>query len=832
MPDTYSLNENLVRKNAETESESEVTENAALKKEVEGLREVLACARAMYEEVTAQNEQLKNALRDQIYNERADIINAAAKKKEIYFRQSMDGELNKLAEVERELSERILRLQEEIGKYREGVTKELIERLRELARQVSETVAEERERIANETEKLNLHSSEVFGKLKGESITDETLKALGKKKNIEAFIGGNLLNKLGALFVLLGIIALSRYTFLMLSDTIKGILMFAVSGLFLAGGEYLNHKKPGVFSLGITSVGIAGLYASLCLSYFALYIIPMYPALAFCILITIGAFVLSRRYNSQTISVFALAGGYIPIISIADGITMTYAAMVYLGILNLLVLTFSFNRKWKITMLAGFFLNLAGTGYITLNMIINRPYDASVGIHQISTIVFTFFSFAMYTAIPVIGNYRKKEVFDNPDIAVLCLNTFFSSVMMYSILYAFGLSQYNGLFAIAFALVYLFLGRFVESKFEKQINAMALFYLTGLMYVVLVVPLQFGNQWLSLGWLVQGVCLGVYGILKDDRNLERAGLGICGLCLFAFMFFDVLPMTNILFAQKYSAITLGSVVVLAALLHKRATLNSNEKMFKYASLINIWFYLVYLSLKVKSYLPVSGIGLYDTDFLVGVLLITITFATASGFTRIRLILDNGVKFISLGLYLITIFSVSSQMMSGRLLSVVPGEGAVPFYVLAVSALLFLAIGVLAVIALRYMMKYFVLEARMSIEWMPLAMSIYFFILLSQIIITQYGVAFTSIVISLAYVVSALGWVAFGFWKRSAYVRKFGLGLSVLAAAKLFLIDLPDLSQGYRIVSYFAFGITLLAISFIYQYFNRLIFKEVDGKLED
>ncbi len=778
MPETNSLNEILVRKKVDTaEMGPEVTENAALKKEIESMREVLACARAMYEEVAAQNELLKSALRDQTYNERADNINAESKP-------------------------------------------------------VSETIVEERARIADETEKLTVHSSEIFGKLKGESITDETIQALGKKKSIEAFIGGNLLNKLGALFVLLGIIALSRYTFLLLSDTIKGILMFAVSGLFLVGGEYLNHKKPGVFSLGITSVGISGLYASLCLSYFALNIIPMYPALVICVLITVGAFILSRRYNSQTISVFALVGGYIPIISIADGITMTYAAMVYLGILNLLALTFSFNRKWKITMLSGFFLNLAGTGYITLNMIMNRPYDTSVGIHQISTIIYTFFSFAMYTAIPIIGNYRKKEVFDNPDIAVLCLNTFFSSVMMYTILYAFGLSQYNGLFAIAFALVYLLLGRFVESKFENQINAMALFYLTGLMYVVLIVPLQFGNQWLSLGWLAQGLCLAVYGILKNDRNLKRAGLTICGLCLFAFVVFDVLPMSNIMFAQKYFAITLGSVVVLAALLHKRVALNSYENVFKLAVLINIWFYLIYLSFRVKSYLLSGGIGLYDTDFLVGLLLITITFITAFGFTRIRLILDNGVRFISLGLYLITIFSVSSQMMSGRLLRVMPGDGSVPFYALAVSGILFLVIGVIAVIALRYVMMFFVLEARMPMEWLPLAMSIYFFILISQIIITQYSVAITSIVISLAYVVSALGWVAFGFWKRSAYVRKFGLGLSVLSAAKLFLIDLPDLSQGYRIVSYFAFGITLLAISFIYQYFNKRIFKEVDGELED
>jgi len=43
---------------------------------------------------------------------------------------------------------------------------------------------------------------------------------------------------------------------------------------------------------------------------------------------------------------------------------------------------------------------------------------------------------------------------------------------------------------------------------------------------------------------------------------------------------------------------------------------------------------------------------------------------------------------------------------------------------------------------------------------------------------------------------------------------------MLSVAKLFIIDLAFLTQGYRIVSYFVFGIILLAISFVYQYFNK------------
>ena len=65
-------------------------------------------------------------------------------------------------------------------------------------------------------------------------------------------------------------------------------------------------------------------------------------------------------------------------------------------------------------------------------------------------------------------------------------------------------------------------------------------------------------------------------------------------------------------------------------------------------------------------------------------------------------------------------------------------------------------------------------------------------------------------------------------KRYTFIRRFGLALSILAVVKLFLIDLSFLTEGYKIISYFVFGMTLLAISFVYQYFSKRI--ESIGKI--
>jgi len=59
-------------------------------------------------------------------------------------------------------------------------------------------------------------------------------------------------------------------------------------------------------------------------------------------------------------------------------------------------------------------------------------------------------------------------------------------------------------------------------------------------------------------------------------------------------------------------------------------------------------------------------------------------------------------------------------------------------------------------------------------------------------------------------------LALGFWERSAFLRWQALILLGISIAKVFLVDVSQLSQGYRIVSFLGLGALLLAVSFVYQ----------------
>ena len=56
----------------------------------------------------------------------------------------------------------------------------------------------------------------------------------------------------------------------------------------------------------------------------------------------------------------------------------------------------------------------------------------------------------------------------------------------------------------------------------------------------------------------------------------------------------------------------------------------------------------------------------------------------------------------------------------------------------------------------------------------------------------------------------------GFWRRMAFLRWQALVLVAVSIGKVFLVDVSELSQGYRILSFLGLGTLLLGVSFAYQ----------------
>lgn len=794
-----------------------VKENLELKEEVLSLKESLSDTKGKLADISQENKGLKNALYQQIYNEKMSILNLSFKKLDIYFKSKSEGELNKLSQIEANTKNKIDNITEILKENRVDLSDEIYRKLDELNQIVYLKVTKIRETYAKEKGAYSNHTNAEYDRLKSEQLTDAQIVESIKKSNWEAFIGQNLINKVGILLVIIGVIAASQFTYFKLPDTLKCILIFILGGAMLALGEFLNRRKPNLFSIGLTAGGVAILYVGISVGYFFFEVLNMYPAIILCILITTVSFLLSKRYDSAAIAVFSLVGGYLPILSVSESISLIWGAMVYFCILNLFMLLLSFHRKWTVCYFIGLFLNSMGTCYL----IINTPNPSeSIGRSMIS-ILYVLFVFGIYITIPIISSYSQKIKFSKADIVLMGINTFLSSIMMYFTFYRCNLEDFNGLLAIAFAIIYLLAGKFTETKLSKEKEAIALFYLTGFAFVILVVPIQFGKVWLSLGWLAEGIALIIYGILNDIKAFKKGGYIIGALCLAAFICFDVLGGAESLFSYKYFAITFGSFIILCTYIYKRALSSRFETIYKYVTLVNLWIYCVYVvNVKLSE---IISFKLYNQHYLISMLAITVSFFIAFIMPRIKILCDQVVKIIS---YVVVGVNIIWLLVINTFESPILLMNEIPFGYHVLPVAIIIIMDLISVVALYDVIKSIIVERKLGVEWLPLIVSGYILFLLTQNLTMQFNLSFTNMFISIIYVITALLWIILGFIKRYTLIRKFGLGLSIFSVAKLFILDLSYLTEGNKVISYFALGVSFLAISFVYQYFSKRL--EVKG----
>lgn len=811
----------LEKEIASIEATDLVSENQKLKTELTKYHESVNSLKSGNTRLTEENKRLRTALYEQFYNEKMQVLNAAEKRMDVYYRANYEGEINRLSKLEMFIKTKINEMEKVLRENRISIEDEIFVRLEELRNQLNVKVAKAREEVMNQTRAYSEIKAAELSKFRQEQVTEAEIRARTKQNNIESLIGLNVINKLGILLLVIGVITAAQFTYFKLPDPLKGLFTFAVGILLLVAGELLNRKKPNVFSLGITSGGVAILYVGLVLSYFQFNILGMYQALGLCVLITAGTFVLSQRYNSQTISAFAMIGGYLPIFSIAGSKTMVYGAMVYFIVLNLLALIVSVNKKWMVTAYIGFFLNIIGTVYIADILISGTPFRPLFTSDGLISIFYILFAFIIYTLIPITGTYTKKIGFKNSDIVLLTLNTFISSFLLYVALYSVDLKDFTGLLSLVLSIVYLSLGWFIEKNMKKEKKVAVLFYITGLTSVILIIPFQFGKVWLTLGWLVEGIAILSYGIYKELKGFKKAGTVISLLCLWSFLFFDLINYYDSLFTFKYIAITAGSFIVLGTMIYKKHLFGIPSQVFKYCTFVNLWLFSLYLIMRelkplISEMMQKSD---YNSDFLIIAAMILVSFAIAYVIPRIKILCDDVMKGISVSIYTLSLLSVFVLNF------VSPVKGyltQVPMAAKIVGTIELAVIAVLAILAMRDLLLHFMIRRELGIEWYPLVLSFYFILILTQNLIIQYSLEFNNAVISIIYIATALAWITFGFIKRYVLIRRFGLALSMLSVAKLFIIDLAFLTQGYRILSYFVFGLILIAISFVYQYFSKRI----------
>ncbi|MBU9713892.1 DUF2339 domain-containing protein [Evansella tamaricis] len=802
----------------EYDSHDFLRENQELRQKYEEHKRVIHQLKEKQNILESENGKLRYALQEQIIDEKLNILKVSKEKLNTYFSNVNNSHQNQLEQWEEDSRRKISRLKDTANKKLHEDKQELNYQLTQISENLNEKIrAHEEEQALRERELLSA-MSEQYTEFTEEEVSEDVIQKRIKQNQMEMKIGLNWINKLGILLIILGVGAAFRYSYAnWFNDYFKGAAFFLLGVLMLLAGEYFYRKLKRTFAFGLLGGGIAVLYGSIFFSYFLLEIIGLYSALIMSVLVTITAVVLSIRYHSKTICSFGLVGGYLPLYSyiLAFGLegTAVYIAMGYLILLNLSILLIASEKHWTVVHYISFLFNIPSM----LVLILLSSSD-------LISMVYSFLTFLLYLGITLAYSFKHKVSLKNLDVVLLAFNTFISCTVMYFLFNQLLWDDYRGLLALLFSVLYFGLGQLTTRLLPKEKQTILLFYGTALTFTVLMIPFQFAIEWIALGWLIEAVVIILLANRAKLRTLEKAGWLIFFLCLGTF-YMEVYgfwggewPLSQH-FNSKYFAIMFG--MMLLTMYYVKNRLNVQEvvflgypnfiRHFKYFSLVNLWFYLVYKArFFYYEWVPstFSQFSFYEL-----MMLAFLTISLAYGLTKVSVLYDRIVKYYCLFLYGFGTLLGIVVTVSISTLNPIYGQNTIVEYL---ALALLMAFNILVFFSGRDLLLAFIRQQFKNMEFYPLLLAIYLLGIMAAFLHVQFHLGDVSLVFTSAYLLLAISYIFYGFRKRFVYIRRLGLGLTILCTGKLILYDLSFLTEGSKIIAYFSFGVALLGISYMYQ----------------
>lgn len=171
------------------------------------------------------------------------------------------------------------------------------------------------------------------------------------KAEWESFVGGKLLNRIGALALIIGIGFFLKYAFdnNWISETLRCLMGGAAGAALLLGADRMRKKDFLVFAQGLVGAGIVTLYLSVYAAFNFYHLVPQIPAFAMMIAVTCIGFLYAWRYSSIPVALLTWAGGFLTPFLLSTGTANEIGLFGYICFLDLGILAMLLPKKeWRI----------------------------------------------------------------------------------------------------------------------------------------------------------------------------------------------------------------------------------------------------------------------------------------------------------------------------------------------------------------------------------------------------------------------------------------------------------------------------------------------------
>lgn len=660
--------------------------------------------------------------------------------------------------------------------------------------------------------------------------------------SLEYAVASTWLLRVGVVILVMGIGFFLRYSIDQgwIAPTGRVALAILVGVGLLVAGIRLLGTLYHLLGQGLIGGGIATLYFSVFAAVSFYHLISEYPAFALMALITVAAGVIAVRFDSLLIAVLGSLGGYGTPILLSTGRVDYVGLFAYMLLLGCGILGIALKKNWHLLNYLGF---VCTYGLFAASMKDYQPAQFW------NVMPFLVGFFVLYSTALFLFNVVQRTKSTLLELIGLLLNAgiFFAAsyVLVRDVYGARAVAAVTlALAAFYAAHVYYFLARRIADR-ELLIGFMGL----SVFFLGVTIPLVLSHEWITVSWAIQALVLLWLADKLSSQFLRQVAFLLYVIVLFRFGFVDLpaqygrpLPRAGDLALGDYMLHLVERLVVFGVpiasmaggyfLLKKPQAAGSlavdqandvaqwvrTQWAVRYSIIVVLGMGFLFLHLELSrtlNYLFAPCRLPVLTLLWLGMCLFLLYEYLASPSRAVLVFL---VLFVSGALCKLVFFDLPSWEL-GEAFVYGGGYSFLDAVMRLVDFGAMTAFFVLAYWSLRGQPATPIPAAAVA-SWMALGLAFVFLTLELNTFLLTFIPALRAGGISILWSLFALGLIVTGIHRNAGALRFTGLGLFTVVGFKVFLSDLANLDQFYRIVAFILLGILTLSGAFLYLKYRQ------------
>ncbi len=629
------------------------------------------------------------------------------------------------------------------------------------------------------------------------------------------------------------------------------VVIAAFGGLVaLVIGEVTRRRGYSIVAKGVTALGFAILYAAVFSAYRFYELIEPTQAFVLAIFVTAAAMLCAVALNELVVAFLSLLGGFLTPVIVSTGENLPMPLFTYVLILGVGAMLCSYYRKWRAVNLLAF----VGTFVLYTawfekfyrpemvkgveGVLEQMPRQMPIALGWLGAF------FGVYLVLPMLYELVKKVKAHKEDVLLVLANAAVVFYYLWTILVKEYREEYRvelTFCALGLCAAHLVMMAVVARRCKEDVNLRVALLAIGLFFLTIAVPLylEMHAQAIAMAWAAEGVILMVIGLRY--RSVWTQIGGVVALLLSFGQLVEHLPMHTGAFRLVFNpafgtwCFVAGALLVCYLAYRMNSTLAEDSRRLIAGILYGAALLLLMAAVIMEwwwhcDYNLVNIVASPRNYFLKGMVTI---FAVFPLLLVIRPICPRGMVCKVLATILAVVGSIFTMVVFSKFYKS-------SFQIFANVEFGRVVIFVAALFAVSWLLR---MERekgeygrRFATAFALMGIFVLWVLLTEEIHLYWYcrdrfaeaidDWEFKSrMYISIMWAVYGALLMTVGFWRKSRMLRYIALGLFALLLAKVFIWDTRTVKSVYRIAAFLATGVTLVGVSYLYQFLKKKGFFE-------